>query len=51
MAAKKAAKTELEVLVSDKVANGQGGYFRKGTTFEPGEGCDVAALKEAGLVK
>lgn len=43
-------KNEVTVKVADAVANGQGGFFRAGTKFEPGEGCDVAELKKRGLV-
>lgn len=42
---------EVTVKVSDKVANEDGGFFRKGTKFEPGEGCDVEELKKRGLVE
>lgn len=42
---------ELTVKVAGKVGNGQGGYFNKGTKFEPGKGCDVESLKKRGLVE
>jgi len=38
-----AKKNEVTVKVADKVANGQGGFFRVGTKFEP---CDADAAKE-----
>lgn len=46
----KTKSNELTVKVDGKVGNGEGGYFAKGDKFEPGNGCDVDALKERGLV-
>jgi|GEM_PF-4755306 len=43
--------TKLKVKVDGKVGNGEGGYFKKGDTFEPGVGCDTKGLKDRGLVE
>lgn len=43
--------TKLKVKADDTVANGEGGYFKKGDTFEPGAGCDVKGLKDRGFVE
>lgn len=50
-AKKKEATSELTVKDDGTVANGEGGYFKKGDTFEPGAGCDVKGLKDRGLVE
>lgn len=43
--------TKLKVKVDGVVGDGEGGYFAKGDTFEPGVGCDVKGLKDRGLVE
>lgn len=44
-------KTELTAKVSGVIANGQGGFYREGTKFEPGEGADPESLKARGLAE
>lgn len=46
-----AKKNEVTVAKGGMIADGKGGFFSKGDTFEPGEGCDVDALKERDLIK
>lgn len=43
--------TGLKVKVSGVVGDGNGGYFNKGDTFEPGEGSDPEGLKARGLAE
>lgn len=43
-------KKGLTVKVDGKISDGQGGYLRKGSAFEPSKGCDVEGLKARGLV-